>query len=215
LAALLLPSLQSARQKARVIECLSNMRQLTAAWLLYVPDNRGCVVGAESNNDWDWVTNRANVASSITGGALYRYVNTLSVYRCQADTSGHVWSYSIPGPIGGQGGPQPVNWIQASISKPSTQLAFCEESDIRGGAAWGNRGAFWIRGPTGSWTAWTSATDWPAWGRHRTSMNLAFADGHAETWMAADPVSPTIIYAGQVFDSTNPDYQRFWAVYYP
>ncbi len=39
LAALLLPALQSAKAKAKGAQCLNNLRQLTAAWLLYTGDN--------------------------------------------------------------------------------------------------------------------------------------------------------------------------------
>src|SRR5689334_19184922 len=38
LAGLLLPTLSKARQKAKGIQCLSNMKQLTAAWMMYPGD---------------------------------------------------------------------------------------------------------------------------------------------------------------------------------
>src|SRR5881397_25677 len=41
LAALLLPALAKAKQKAQGIMCLSNMKQLTLAWILYSDDFEG------------------------------------------------------------------------------------------------------------------------------------------------------------------------------
>src|ERR1039458_5911198 len=40
LAALLLPALAKAKQKAQGIQCVSNLKQLTLGWLMYTGDNR-------------------------------------------------------------------------------------------------------------------------------------------------------------------------------
>src|SRR6516162_4228070 len=55
LASLLLPTLSKAKQKARGIQCLSNMKQLTAAWMLYPGDfsDRLVTNTADANtNSW-------------------------------------------------------------------------------------------------------------------------------------------------------------------
>src|SRR5688572_18527386 len=39
LAAMLLPALAKAKQKAQGIQCINNLRQLTIAWMLYSGDN--------------------------------------------------------------------------------------------------------------------------------------------------------------------------------
>lgn len=56
LAAMLLPALANAKRQAQRIQCLSNQKQLTYAWLLYAGDFNGRLV-----------TNASNVA--INGGA--------------------------------------------------------------------------------------------------------------------------------------------------
>ena len=48
LAALLLPALASAKQRAQVVRCTSNFRQIGVAYLLYVDDNNGAVPSALS-----------------------------------------------------------------------------------------------------------------------------------------------------------------------
>src|ERR1041385_6694479 len=62
LASLLLPSLVKAKQKAKGIQCLSNMWQLTTAWTIYADDSDDLLVTntVEANtNSWaagwlDW-----------------------------------------------------------------------------------------------------------------------------------------------------------------
>ena len=44
LAAMLLPALARAKQKAQGIECLSNLKQVVLAWTLYADDNNGNLV---------------------------------------------------------------------------------------------------------------------------------------------------------------------------
>src|SRR5260370_38563029 len=41
LIAILLPAVNRARESARRIVCVSNVQQLTAAWLMYANDNKG------------------------------------------------------------------------------------------------------------------------------------------------------------------------------
>jgi prepilin-type N-terminal cleavage/methylation domain-containing protein len=48
LVSILLPAINRAREEARRVQCLSNMRQLTMAWLTYANANKGRICGAES-----------------------------------------------------------------------------------------------------------------------------------------------------------------------
>jgi len=48
LIAILLPALSRAREQAKRVQCLSNMRQLTVAWLTYANENKGRICGAET-----------------------------------------------------------------------------------------------------------------------------------------------------------------------
>lgn len=121
LAALLLPALSKAKAKAQGIACLSNLKQLQLAWLMYPSDNDDKLVrvggladlvqlpsdpaaqpgGAKSQ----WALGSVAQAPCWTNivllqmGLLYPYVNSVGVYKCPADRK------SEAGPLGGGGTP--------------------------------------------------------------------------------------------------------------
>jgi prepilin-type N-terminal cleavage/methylation domain-containing protein len=98
LASLLLPALTKAKQKSKGIKCLSNIKQLTTAWIMYAGDYSDLLVTntADVNtNSWaagwiDWTdpanpgnTNILNIMSPQ--GLLWPYTKSLSIYVCPAD----------------------------------------------------------------------------------------------------------------------------------
>ena len=100
LAAILLPALAAARERARGLICLSNTRQLEFAWALYADDNNGqlpCNLGMTAGGSrtninwvnnvmtWDTSSDNTNLAT-ITGASLGPYVEgETSLYRCPSD----------------------------------------------------------------------------------------------------------------------------------
>lgn len=48
LVSILLPAIGRAREQAKRVQCLSNMRQLTVAWLTYANDHKGRICGSET-----------------------------------------------------------------------------------------------------------------------------------------------------------------------
>ena len=111
LAAMLLPALTSAKQRAVSISCMSNYKQLGLAWYMYANDNSDKLVsnndqfpeaGANKSANWicpygvamNWTANSENtntlyltVDSSTLGVALLgSYVaNSLKIFVCPAD----------------------------------------------------------------------------------------------------------------------------------
>jgi len=96
LAALLLPALSGAKQRAYAIYCMNNVKQLDLAWLTYAEDNGGNLV---SNGDYTvgyigWVNgfqdfaanNLANIDDSlIKGTPFFPYAKSLKIYKCPGD----------------------------------------------------------------------------------------------------------------------------------
>ena len=121
LAAMLLPALAKAKQKAQGIMCVSNLRQLTLGWLMYSPDNRNALAvnGDEayqpttptSGNNPQWCPGRVDTATAsntdwIKAGQIYPYINSPGPYRCPADTSTYNTATAAAFPAGGRGDPR-------------------------------------------------------------------------------------------------------------
>lgn len=93
LAGMLLPALSRAREKARVIQCLNNLRQVTVGWTLYSNDNNDHIAhnwsltsGAAPTGSWvtgnvQWFPSITN-GNDVMAGSLYPYLSSLAVYQC-------------------------------------------------------------------------------------------------------------------------------------
>jgi prepilin-type N-terminal cleavage/methylation domain-containing protein/prepilin-type processing-associated H-X9-DG protein len=109
LAAMLLPALAKAKQKASAVQCLNNNRQLMLAWQLYAGDNNDGVPSAGAGNTGSlvdltdhrpiWMAGYMNGNSAGTSanyntnniltGLLWNYAKNLALYRCPADTKNY------------------------------------------------------------------------------------------------------------------------------
>jgi prepilin-type N-terminal cleavage/methylation domain-containing protein len=98
LAALLLPALGKAKQKAQGVACLNSQRQLTIAWKTYTDDNREELLFSMMSPPRAWMTglmnfdgnNRSNwdVEQDIKKSPLWLYGNnSASLFKCPSDTS--------------------------------------------------------------------------------------------------------------------------------
>jgi prepilin-type N-terminal cleavage/methylation domain-containing protein len=115
LAAMLLPALAKAKQKAQAMQCLANERQLALAWIMYIGDHRDYLVpnrGLDNQTSLtqpdprtdaslqpggqysDWCPGNMQIAQCaahyplwIQVGLLYPYINNRNVYHCPADRS--------------------------------------------------------------------------------------------------------------------------------
>ena len=80
LAAMLLPALSKAREKARKVSCTSNFKQLGTAFMLYADDNNGWFATARRDNDSSLL---ANIGSAYHWGYTVRpYVGPDSGAPC-------------------------------------------------------------------------------------------------------------------------------------
>ena len=117
MAALLLPALSKAKERAHTIHCVNNLRQLTLCWTLYTHDNDDFVphnwtLDNGDNSPDSWIagnvrrTVEATNAEYIQVGTLFEYNKSTALYHC-------------PGLAGIKGAdPTPVDtaWLVRSVS---------------------------------------------------------------------------------------------------
>jgi prepilin-type N-terminal cleavage/methylation domain-containing protein/prepilin-type processing-associated H-X9-DG protein len=122
LAAMLMPALAKAKVKAQEMNCMSNLKQLQLAWLLYSGDNADQIVPVsnnQGNGDKDptileggaeaqfcpgdmSVQAQASDVQYIKDSLLYQYLKSPSLFKCPADPKKvngipTVRSYSVNG----------------------------------------------------------------------------------------------------------------------
>jgi len=99
LAALLLPALGRAKEKAYSVACINNLKQLEICWHAYAvdhqdrltPNNSVMLIGGGTlAKDISWCPDHARTdtdAKDIQNGLLFPYNTSLGIYHCPADRS--------------------------------------------------------------------------------------------------------------------------------
>ena len=238
LAALLLPALARAKDKARNVNCLSNLKQLELCLHLYVLDNNDYFV--PNNSVYDIATNGNNSTgqswlpdldadieidpSNIINGLLFHYNTSLPIYHCPADFStlqtpdGQPlaqlrWrSYNMSQSINGNPGGDPQSFYLPSWAK-QTQVVQPPPSNLFvliDESADTIEDAEFGNPPAGSPYFYQDVWwDMPS-DRHGQGANLSFADGHVEHWKWAAPKT-FYDWIQPVSSQEMPDYLRVQA----
>lgn len=187
LMAILMPTLRAAKDHARRIHCVSNVKTLALGWFMYQDDNDGELVpGHTDPGNWVLRPSEGDTVEqkkqAIRDGLLYEYVGEeVDVYACPADQRDKdprnytFRSFSIAGGANGEGW---SGYTQAKkytdLRKPAIRYIFVEEIDPRG---------FNV----GSWQMNPGPKTWvdPVAMWHNEKSTLGYADGHAEMhrWM--------------------------------
>jgi prepilin-type N-terminal cleavage/methylation domain-containing protein/prepilin-type processing-associated H-X9-DG protein len=119
LAAMLLPALTAAKERAKTTQCLNDTKQLNLAWVMYASDSNDRLVNNHSNGNGNagqfaWVTFGSKLgvgnwngsarlelssaamqnAWAIKYGSLFSYNNNANIYHCPTDLS---LDASVPG----------------------------------------------------------------------------------------------------------------------
>ncbi len=196
LIALLVPVLRSAREQAQRAVCLSNLRQLTLAWVAYADDNDGKLVfGRDSGwRSWGPLGNPSMLKGwfatdsqrGVESGALWPYLRDIDIYRCPGPGQ-----YSIVTAANG-GDYVEGTYLQDSgvqklgIRVGKTVLRMTTLTDIISPTA-AQRAVFIDAFPAGQdfyvyylYPKWQIASHPPI--HHSGGVTLSMADGHAEYW---------------------------------
>ena len=183
LMAILMPALRAARDHAKRIHCVGNIKTLSLAWFIYKDENDDILVGGApgQTGSGSWVLAPSGDSieqkkDAIREGALFPYVGkTVDVYRCPADQRQRdprqyaFRSFSIAGGANGEGWSGSVQATKYSdIRNPTTKYIFVEDIDPRGY----NVGS-WVMAFPPSWV--DPLAMW-----HNEKSTMGFADGHSD-----------------------------------
>jgi prepilin-type N-terminal cleavage/methylation domain-containing protein/prepilin-type processing-associated H-X9-DG protein len=220
LAALLLPTLSRAEEKANQVRCLANHRQLALAWCIYEQDNHGRLVIDDpmGTNYPSWeqgnmnVSNEATNAALIQLGLLYSLTPNTAAYRCPDDHTEHVRSYSMEMQLAFYRSGSPYNGA-AMMGIPNRAPVYQEDQLTKVPPALAI--LFLDEDPgsinDGLWAVLQTQDRWsdiPAtW--HSRGCNFSFADGHAEHWRWMD--SRTVSLTPGEITADSADLQRVQA----
>ncbi|MBI4025417.1 MAG: prepilin-type N-terminal cleavage/methylation domain-containing protein [Verrucomicrobia bacterium] len=98
LAALLMPGLKAARESAKGLQCVNNLRQLYLATLAYVEDNDGFLNGEDTGGWPSYLAPYMGVARQVAQD--YWAAEGLPIYRCPSSKAragggavGNPWTY--------------------------------------------------------------------------------------------------------------------------
>ncbi len=207
LAAMLLPALARAKQRAQSISCMSNTKQLMLAWNMYAGDNNDIL----APNDYPYTTpyftaankdqlkcwvcgtmeqpldagNDSELADPI-GTAIAAYIASKPVFHCPADNyvdpnshKVHVRSYAMNSAVGTVWSGFYLNGSPA-IGTPVQGGWLPGNAYNANQTAWltyGKLSSFIRPGPSETWVI-MDLIDYPS-GNHGNAAGIAFADGHS------------------------------------
>jgi len=188
LAAILFPVFSQAREKARAISCLSNMKQIATAVNLYVEDNdeRFFFRGGSAK-----IVMRNNTPNSLNAfrwwNLLMPYVKSNGVFVCPSDPQPTLSPDANGKPV------IPRSYIAntaaedlslAQVDKPTDTLVVTEKTATIGIPPQPNTSS-WIGVFNGEMSK-NPATNGAA-ARHQGGLNGSFLDGHAR-WLTLDAI---------------------------
>jgi len=193
LIALLLPALNKAKESARWVQCLSNLKQMGLAQNVYLSDYNGLYPPKALNTQTGWVGKAgavggyANITSDLR--PLNPYLNTttkgarVEIAHCPSDTGGYISTSPLPAGMSTFDGVGSSYWQnQHSAAKPFTLVDNAGQGINQDLIPWPSRmvtqaeaGAFnegWDVRPI-------EVVPNFLWHRPEPVFNMVFADGHA------------------------------------
>lgn len=232
LAAILFPVFAQAKAAAKKTQCLSGVKQIATATIMYAGDYDDTLPVSE---DMQWTSNLQiyswftymyyddsfNFQYDLTGGLLYPYMKNLQIQSCPVGVSllTSTLPKELPSGIGANKAVMPANFAPFGDVSPVvnfSQIVAGAETILYTDAATVNDGVSgtgyispgtYIGGPHSDWPAGT-------WGVHNGMANIAWCDGHAKSMTvtlrpdsaSGDKQYVALYHKYQIGDIINPKY---------
>ncbi len=212
LMAVLLPSLNRAREMGKRVACMNNLKSLVLVWQMYADDNDGKVPSGHTSGKTCWVDhtnlkyylNAEDQELAIERGALFPYCGkNIDVYRCPTGKRGEMRTYSMPDSFAytntgvvecaGANASMLVRKV-SDLKRPAERMVFLDEGFCT---------------PT-TWSIFYNQERWwdPVPVRHGAGTALSFGDGHSEYWKWRD--ERTVNFGVKANALENPDEASYW-----
>ena len=201
LAAMLMPALNKAREKARSITCTNNMKQTILALNQYI-DSFDTYIPHDSQKKWGWLLVEMNLLENgrciVCPGAqktpawksLVFYTYSLTPEICASSPADKYWKGQYSYGMNQYFISSPLKF--STIKTPSSKVFL---ADCLHKAA-----------PSPYYGVWSSYQPYSTWGIlhswHTAATNVIFADGHAEAIAGIDNASDDG-YAQYMYNSTK------------
>jgi prepilin-type N-terminal cleavage/methylation domain-containing protein/prepilin-type processing-associated H-X9-DG protein len=200
LAAILLPALASAKQKAWKTSCTSNLHQIGLSLRMFADDNSELY--PESGNDIHWGTIDAVTQKASWMEQMLSYAGSTNVYNCPGNVQ---LPLNMRGPFDYFNGDRAAFIVTgADASVKSTAILFpsafvlsgdtCGIPNVSGGGSFDPFDADkddytqnCVGGPT-------NGTPYELWQVHSLGQNILFADGHLQWFKGYDANAMTFRY---------------------
>jgi prepilin-type N-terminal cleavage/methylation domain-containing protein len=185
LMAILMPALKRAREQGQRAACLSNLKQLALAWIMYADENDDKLVSCEAGHSFtqfgrawveqtwanDWASGGQWPASEqikgIQAGALWPYVKEEKLYQCPVGYRGELMTYAMMISSNGRSvDGSPVFRKRILVPQPAERLLFIDEG-------LSSPDAYAVRYLAPQW--WDQPVT-----RHGDGTTFSHMDGHAD-----------------------------------
>lgn len=206
---ILMPALSRVREQGKRGVCLSNLGQLTLAWIIYADENDDRIVNGDTGEygypdrdmyvsggqhyrekpwvlpDWQSGATDAQKKQAIKDGALYEYTKTIKVYKCPTGRKvrNEFRLYAIVDAMNCTGWTDHIDMPGSAMIKNRLQIkdAAYRFVFIDDGGTGGST--------LGGWTCYVNLEKWwdPPPIRHSDGTTFSFADQHCEYRKWSDP----------------------------
>jgi prepilin-type N-terminal cleavage/methylation domain-containing protein/prepilin-type processing-associated H-X9-DG protein len=201
LAAMLMPALAAAKQRAWTIACNSNLHQISLGMTMYADENNGFYPESGGTIPWGSTDPHTHAASWMQ--QIYTYTSSTNIYHCPANKLQPVADQSWFNYFNGARAAYVL--VNDDASLDSRKIQFPTQHVLSGDtldfqpvdADKDDYSQNCVGGPDNGFayeTAMGVTYQWEAWQAHNSGQNILFADGHAKWYKGYDTNEMTFRY---------------------